>query len=177
MNKKSSATSVADKLASALPDMAFTLTSNGRYTGFLPGGDVGPVVPPEQFIGRRIQDVIGEEIAGDVLPRIRRVLETQRMETFEYSLNSDKGIRRFEARVSPVDADEVVALVRDVTELRLGNAEHDQLLSLLAAAREAIELAAPHLPKDSDADIAAARALSGIYRLDSLVLSDVRAGD
>jgi len=161
--------SVAERVVYALPDMVFTLTRDGTYSGFLPGGGTDPLPPPEHFLGRQLEDVWGKAHADDALSRIRRVIATRCVETVEYQADSSKGIRRFEARLSPIDADEVVALVRDVTDEGPGALEQANLLTALAAALEAIELAAAYLPRDSEADIASARALSGIYQVNGLV--------
>lgn len=56
-------------------------------------------------------------------------------------------------------------MAQDVTGKHLGEEEIAKMLRVLADARIAIELSAPHLPRNSEADLAAARALNGIYGL------------
>lgn len=154
--------STAEKVVRHMPDMVFTISSEGRYTGFLPGSSIEPVVPPDQFMGRTLDEVVGESIAAQTKTHISRALATGQVQSFCYWLEDRAGIRLFEARLTPSGSEEVIVMVRDLTE---EGSDERSIREALEACRAALELAAPFLPRDSAADRAAANALGRAYRL------------
>ena len=75
---------------------------------------------------------------------IREALETGELQTLSYVLPTIRGDRRqFEARVVPIDDNQVVTIVRDATELRQTERElraaHDRLVRARDAERRRLE--------------------------------------
>lgn len=105
----------------ALPDLAFIYDKEGIYVEVLsPSGDL-LVHDAAELKGRNVYDVLPEDVAEKTLNKIELTLEKNELQIFEYSLDLPVGKRFFEARTSPMrpfadDVEEVVMLVRDITE-------------------------------------------------------------
>jgi GAF domain-containing protein len=100
-----------DAMVNALPDMVFHIRRDGTCVDFHPGLGAKPLVPPEQFLGRRMADVLPPEVARQGMLFVARALDEGTMQVWRYEL----GGRAYEARVVAGAGDEVVAFVRDVT--------------------------------------------------------------
>jgi PAS domain S-box-containing protein len=127
-------------LMNAMPDLMLSIRRDGTYLDF--AGDVTLLaVPPDMLVGSRLQDAIPREVADPLLARIRRALETGAVQTIEYRLRTlDDALRDFEARVVASGPDEVLAVVRDITERKQAELEltrlQDQLRARLEDLRE-----------------------------------------
>ena len=74
--------------------------------------------PAETLVGRRLQDVIPEDLAARFAEAVRQVRETGRLATYTYMFEVGGRIRHREVRVASVGPDEVISMLRDVTDLR-----------------------------------------------------------
>jgi PAS domain S-box-containing protein len=100
----------------AVPDMMLRLNRAGIFLEFKPSADFEPLLPPESFLGQTIHAVLPAPIARLSLHHIERALHTGEMQTFEYPLAVNGDERHFEARVVAAGKDEVVVVVREITD-------------------------------------------------------------
>jgi PAS domain S-box-containing protein len=107
-------TSRQQALLGAIPDLVFRLARDGTYLE-AHGGRELMIVPPEQFIGLRMDQFMPPSITEAGMAALTRALETGQTQTFEYTLPIDGSPHHFEARLSKSLEDEVVALIRDRT--------------------------------------------------------------
>src|SRR5688572_28074709 len=106
-------------LLAAMPDLMFRIQRDGRYLDYHAVSTSELALPPEQFLGRRILDVMPSEMAQISMAYLHRTLESGTEQVFEYTLSGKKNaVRYFEARMVACAPDEVLTLVRDVTERR-----------------------------------------------------------
>jgi PAS domain S-box-containing protein len=103
-------------LLSAIPDLIFRLSQDGTYLDFKAAKDVEPVVPPSEFLGRKITEVLPAEIAQQGLHYISQALQSGETQVFEYQLAQNGEPRDYEARIVVMGEAEVLAIVRDITE-------------------------------------------------------------
>ncbi len=69
------------------------------------------------LIGKRCRDVLPPEFVELIETKIRAALESGALQTFEYQLPvPGLGVRSYEARMAASGADEVTAIIRDITE-------------------------------------------------------------
>jgi DNA-binding CsgD family transcriptional regulator len=109
------AISSSDMLA-AIPDMIFRIDGDGRYLEFKPAKGMEPYTPPEAFLGRRMHDVLPKDVADGGLEAIQAAIQSNEALAFIYDLPMGDGSHRYEARVVPLNADEALIIVRDLTE-------------------------------------------------------------
>ena len=100
----------------ALPDLYFRMEADGTILAYRAGRSFGLYVPPEAFLGRRVQDVLPPPVGPQVGAALEEVGWTGDAVRIEYTLPLGEEPRHFEARLLPVAGDQVIAIVRDVTE-------------------------------------------------------------
>lgn len=100
----------------ALPDMVFQLRRDGTFVDFHAENVADLAVPPDRIVGAKVQDLLPPNIASLTLKSVKNALETRELQTFEYELNLRGTQRLFEARMVVSGPDEVLCIVRDVTE-------------------------------------------------------------
>jgi PAS domain S-box-containing protein len=103
-------------LLAAIPDMMFRLTRDGVYLDVKADRYGNWALPAESIIGKHIREVLPEDVADEALRCVERTLQTGQMQIFEYALQADGTMRHFEARNVVSGPDEVLAIVRDVTD-------------------------------------------------------------
>jgi len=108
----------ADALLDALPDMMFRVTSGGVFVDFQPEWAERLAAPAERLVGRPVSEVLPPGVAAQTLEALAMVLASGRSQRFEFPLNTPAGTHDYEARLSAAGPDEVVAIVRDITEAK-----------------------------------------------------------
>jgi DNA-binding CsgD family transcriptional regulator len=98
--------------------MFFRLSRDGTFLDFIPAQGLEPHLPPSEFLGKAVVEILPAEVAGPVMHHVHQTLETGDTQIFEYSLEMGDGLHHYEARFVPngLQADEVLAIVRDITE-------------------------------------------------------------
>ncbi|MGQ0658591.1 MAG: PAS domain S-box protein [Chromatiales bacterium] len=103
-------------LLDAVPDAIFRISQDGTVLDFsAPRGD--PFISPERLLGYNLRDLDLEPATLiEMLATIGRALASGTIETLEYSRSTPHGARAYQARVLSSGDNEVVAMVRDITE-------------------------------------------------------------
>jgi len=132
-------------LVTSLDDIVFELDGQGTYLQTWATNETLLALPKSQLLGKRVVDVLGEEIGCRYKDAIRRVLQSGKTETVEYPLDVEAGRRWFIARISPIvkgrgSPTSVVALVRDITNWKLSEMKIKEQLDRLTALRELDQL-------------------------------------
>jgi len=105
----------------AVPDLLFRVNGEGRYIDSLANNGTMHGLQVENVPGKMIHEVIPLASAKVGMGRIERVLATNEPELFEYRMpvsSSDQEERDFEARMVISGENEVLMIVRDITERR-----------------------------------------------------------
>lgn len=102
----------------AIPDLMFVLNNEGRFIDCLVYDSKLLYVPKEAFIGKTLQEVIPEEISKMAWEKMKLVLVTGEMEMFEYRLDAGNEELHFELRMVRSNENEILAIVRNITEKR-----------------------------------------------------------
>ncbi len=106
----------AKAMLDAIPDIMFRMDSRGVVLDYkAEEKDLHTGSTP--ITGRRIRDITPSEFADLIEREIGLVLGSGSPRTFEYQLSiPDSGVRDYEARMAPSGVQEVIAIVRDITE-------------------------------------------------------------
>ncbi|QIN83985.1 PAS domain S-box protein [Rubrobacter tropicus] len=103
-------------LFAAMSDLIMVLDAEGRYLRIAPTNPSLLYKPSEDLIGRSIREVFDEDLADAFLGHIRRALEEGRPVNTEYTLEIGGREVWFAGTVSPISADRVLYVARDITE-------------------------------------------------------------
>ncbi|MEQ1515200.1 MAG: PAS domain S-box protein [Usitatibacteraceae bacterium] len=106
-------------LISAIPDLIFTNTREGKFLAVHASDPTALLAPPEVFLGRNVDEVLSPQIAQRLQYAFAEALRTGTPQVLDYSLTVARGERSFEARVVPRDENTLITIVRDVTERKL----------------------------------------------------------
>jgi diguanylate cyclase (GGDEF)-like protein len=99
----------------ALPDLYFRLSADGAFLDVQAGQVSDLYIPKEALLGKRIQDVSFK--FGRLFQRaINQVLRTQSLVIVEYTITFKDTRKYFEARFLPLLENQVVVVVRNITE-------------------------------------------------------------
>ncbi len=102
-------------LLAALPDMMFRITAEAVIVDYKAARDDDLLVPPEAFLGNRIDRVLPPRVADAVIENLAEAFRTGETRIFEYSLDLRGVLRHFEARMVPVGEGQFLAIVRDIS--------------------------------------------------------------
>jgi PAS domain S-box-containing protein len=113
-------------LIDAIPDMIFRISKGGTYLEFKAAKSLEPLVPPTEFLGKTVAEVMPPALVQQTMHHIAQALQCGEAQLFEYQLPVKGKMHHYEARlvVSGVQADEVLAIVRDITQRK----ERDSLI-------------------------------------------------
>ncbi|MBU4548396.1 MAG: PAS domain S-box protein, partial [Euryarchaeota archaeon] len=103
----------------AIPDMMFIIRRDGTLVDFKTHQENQLALPPEEIIGSNISELgMTPSTLEMALAKIKRTLDKGRKEEFEYELEIDGEINYYEARLIKLNSDEVLAIIRDMSEIR-----------------------------------------------------------
>ncbi|HEX3050464.1 MAG TPA: PAS domain S-box protein [Aggregatilineaceae bacterium] len=125
-------------LLSAIPDLMFRNNRDGTYLDYYAPNAEDLFVSPAEFLNHKPTDFLPPENAAAHLQIIEQVLTTGKEVVYEYSLPIGDGTKNFEARTVRAGSNEVLTIVRNVTERKklqektlalMGEKERRQILS------------------------------------------------
>lgn len=100
----------------AFPDLYFRLGPADQIVGYHAGRSSDLYLPPEEFIGKRFQDVLPPMVVEQFERALQRVERSGGLVSAEYSLPMKDGLRWYEARLVPLLGEQVGVIVREITE-------------------------------------------------------------
>ncbi|MBD2084137.1 PAS domain S-box protein [Coleofasciculus sp. FACHB-542] len=113
-------------LLDAIPDSMFRIREDGTFLDFRAAKNDVRAIAPAQVIGQTVQELLPTEVAQQMLHYVAKALSANEIQVFEYQLLAPLNpayptgeigsVRDYEARVVVNGADEVLAIVRDITE-------------------------------------------------------------
>ncbi|MBD2100295.1 response regulator [Leptolyngbya sp. FACHB-261] len=103
-------------LLEALPDLMMRMTRDGTYLDFRPSKDFKTLMASPNMVGQNVYDSMPLEIAQQRMDYVGRALATGKTQIYEFQLIVDGNIRYEEARIVVSGEDEVLVIVRDITE-------------------------------------------------------------
>lgn len=134
-------------LLNAIPDLMVRVSRDGVYLDVKPATNFSTMVPSQEMVGKREADVLPPTIAQQRQIARHRALETGKTQFLEYQINRGHELCYEEARIVVSGADEVLVIVRDVTdrkraeqELLSQNRRAQLLASITMRIRQSLQL-------------------------------------
>lgn len=120
----------------AFPDLYFRIDAQGLILDFHQGqlfASQDLYVSPELSLGKPMQAVLPPEVGEQMYIALAQVIETQQMVSMEYTLPMESGQRSYEARLLPLPDQQVLVLVRDISDRQRLEAERQHAEDALRA--------------------------------------------
>ena len=114
-------------IVSVLPDILFVYDAMGTFVDCQTNDKENLMLSKEFFIGKKLSEVMPSNIAEQAMDCIKETLATEEMKRFEYQLNVNDQSRFFETRMVTNGENQVLAIVRDITNEKR---EQDYILKL-----------------------------------------------
>jgi PAS domain S-box-containing protein len=102
-------------LLQAMPDLLLLIHKDGTYLDCKIADEMGALLPPEQFIGKKVTEIGPPDLGKTLLKSIQRVTTMGQPESLTYDLPHHGEMHTYEARLVPNLPDEVLVVVRDIT--------------------------------------------------------------
>lgn len=153
-------------LLNAIPDMIFEFNRDGKILQFIPSANNAPLLPPDEFLGKTIVDVL-PSLADQTVFAIGRALDSGDVNAFRYDLQQDGKNRTFEARITPISPDTVLAMVRDVSLQKWIEEEREKLIVELEEKNAELERFTYTVSHDLKSPLITIQGFLGFIREDS----------
>lgn len=110
-------------LLNAIPDSIFRISSGGTFVNSTAAKDNKLSLPDDELSGKNLREVLPQDVAKPFMSGVEQVLATGGIQVFEYQLLVDDNLLDYEARIAVSAEDEVMAIVRDITERKRAEAD------------------------------------------------------
>ncbi|WP_448267491.1 PAS domain S-box protein [Nostoc sp. DSM 114159] len=117
----------------AIPDLMFRISRDGEYLDLKSDG-ANITLSREEIVGKNLQELLPSDVAAISQVAIAKTLDSGILQTCEYQLPTSLGIRDYEARLVVSGTDEVLAIVRDITDRKQGEVALQNLAQKFAKA-------------------------------------------
>jgi signal transduction histidine kinase len=101
----------------------FRISKDGIFVNFKAAKDNNLPLPTSEFLGKSLYEVLPTEVAQQTMDCVERALSTGNIQIFEYQLLVNNNLLNYEARIAVSAENEVMAIIRDITDRK--RAEED----------------------------------------------------
>jgi PAS domain-containing protein len=126
----------ARSLLKSVPDLMFRLSRDGTYVDFDSTGAAGSRTLPMGTGPKRIHEILPKAVVQQFMECVHRALDAGGKQVFEYQLDVSEETRDLEARIAICGKDEVLVIVRDITEQKHAEMELAERLQRLKSSRD-----------------------------------------
>lgn len=125
-------------LLDALPDMMFLIGYDGTFWDYHAPAGATLIQDPAKFIGKPAKAVLPPEVAELTYAKIEEVIRTGHAQTYQYELDVDTTgtPKLYESRMVKCGSSSVLAIVRDISEIREAERERGRLQQELVQAQK-----------------------------------------
>jgi PAS domain S-box-containing protein len=103
-------------ILNAIPDLIFIQNNAGDYVDYQVAQADDLYTMPDQFIGKNMSEVLPDEIYQKFNAIFKKAIETQQVQSLEYSIPTLGGEQFFDVKVIAYDEDRVLSICRNITE-------------------------------------------------------------
>lgn len=124
-------------LLNAIPDLMFRFSQDGTFLDFKAARGNNLLGSAGELVGKTVYDVLPTDVARLCVHYVKQALETGNIQIFEYEWFINGKRCHFEARIVVSGENEVLAIVRDITQRKLVQVELQEAKDAAEAANHA----------------------------------------
>jgi diguanylate cyclase (GGDEF)-like protein/PAS domain S-box-containing protein len=103
-------------IVAAIPDTLIRINGEGLILDILTMDENRLSLPCTEGVGKTVEEVMPGNLAERFMDGIKDALQTKTLQTLEYELGTPAGTLDYEARIMAYAENEVVSMVRDITD-------------------------------------------------------------
>jgi len=105
-----------EAILNVLPDFIFECKRDGTIVDYRATTEKDLYVPPNEFLGRKVIEILPKEVAWNVMHSIEQTIQTKELQSFQYQLPVNGKIFDFEARIVACGKDSALTIVSNISE-------------------------------------------------------------
>ena len=109
-------------IINAIPDLILRINREGIFVNYKAAKTRNLLIPKEKFIGKHVNEVFPKAIASQTMNCMKKTFATGEVQLMECQIEEEK-IFSYEIRFAISDVDEVMAIVRDITNRKQAEAD------------------------------------------------------
>jgi PAS domain S-box-containing protein len=124
-----------------IPDIIIKTNSQGKCLDIISSSEAKLYRPKNELLGKNIPDILPEKQASLFMEAIHKAIQNQSLQYVEYELKISSDNHWYEGRIIPARDNEVLAMIRDITDskkaqddLRRLTSEYETILNHLQSA-------------------------------------------
>jgi PAS domain S-box-containing protein len=139
MEALTSQTARLNAVISVLPDLMFILDTEGNFLDFFTNDPSRLYFEPDKIKDLNLKHLFGPEEVERQLEIYRKCVSTKSILSFDYNISDNSEKYYYEARIAPLSDNTILAIVRDITDLKHTEFQIKNYTAELIAAKEKAE--------------------------------------
>ncbi len=103
-------------LINAIPDNMFLIRRDGRFMDCKINGQLLYSLLSDDILGKNVSEVFEKELAQQTMDAIEDTMVSGNLQMYEFQVTKEESQYYFEARIVPRGDEEILAIIRDVTD-------------------------------------------------------------
>lgn len=124
----------------AIPDLLFIISEQGVYLDAHASDPALFFAPVDELIGKNLADYLPKDISESIMGAFQRSKITGLPQSLEYKIPVKESLKYFESRITPIDQESYLVMVRDITKKKKEELLKDQIRNILRLITENISL-------------------------------------
>lgn len=109
-------------LLETIPDLMIRMARDGTYLDFIPAKDFKTLIPFSNMRGQNLFDVLPLDLAQERLYYAEKALKTGTIQVYDFKILVEGEWQYQEARIAPCGEDEVLVIIRNISERKQAEA-------------------------------------------------------
>ncbi|PZV17230.1 MAG: hypothetical protein DCF22_04005 [Leptolyngbya sp.] len=118
-------------MISAVPDLLVCMDETGRYLDVVQGQNMQLMKPADGFHNKTIFDILPQHLAQQRMGFVQQALQTGQVQVYEHQIEVNGGLYDEETRIAMISENEVLVMVRDISDRKRSDLERNQAAALL----------------------------------------------
>ena len=115
-------------ILNAIPDLIFRINKDGILVNYKAAKQENLLSAKENFLGKHLSEIFDAEISSRLIDSVEQTFATKEVQIVECQVDRDSETYSYEVRIANSDIDEVMAIVRDISDRKRAEADIRQAL-------------------------------------------------